>query len=400
MFKFPKINLSLQLAALFLFALLFGKYVPVEYKSVFYAISLTFKEILLFVLPLIIFTCLFHGLSAYQGKAFRFVALILVAVCVSNFVSILAAYGLGVVALPKIGSLALSNDASVNSLLPTWTVVIPSLFENTNLYALSLGSFFGLLFSILPYQAPIRFANHLNRVVTFILQKLIVPGLPIFALGYILKIQHEGILSRVFETYGPIILLVIVGNLLYLLVMFWFAANFNFSRFVGYLRNMIPVGVLGFTTMSSMATMPATLNAAEKNTNNKDLSQAIIPATVNIHMIGDSIIVPILAMATLLTFGQSLPTFAQYLLFTQLFMIIKFSVPGIPGGTMLVLIPVLEKAFGFTSEMSAFMAAIYILFDPLITVGNVLGNSALAILLTRVMGLFKKPAEVPQESLG
>ena len=45
--------------------------------------------------------------------------------------------------------------------------------------------------------------------------------------------------------------------------------------------------------------LPLTLEAAEKNTKNKSLAQIMIPATSNIHHVGDSVGVPIFIAAVL-----------------------------------------------------------------------------------------------------
>ena len=66
-------------------------------------------------------------------------------------------------------------------------------------------------------------------------------------------------------------------------------------------------------------------------------------------------------------------------------MVAKFAVPGVPCGTICILLPIFEKYSGYTSEMSAFIGAIFILFDSFITTGNVLGNSAFVILLTKLL---------------
>lgn len=386
MFKLPKINLSLQLLILFFVAFFLGDTMPVSQKSMFFSISLSIKEVLLFCLPFIICSCLFHSLVANQGKALKFVVIVLLAVVCSNLLSLLAGYGFAVLGLPFVGALSLQQEAMTATgaaLQPLWQFTLPSLIRNE--YALLFGLLAGLICSMLPYKFPIKVGEKANHFVSLFLQKGVVPALPMFAFGYILKIQHEGILTRVVEGYGPVILLVVAANILYLFLMFWLAAQGKIQTAWRYLKNTIPAGILGFSTMSSMATMPATLTAAEKNSDNPALAKAIIPATVNIHMIGDSITVTILVMATLLTFGYNLPDFAPYLLFLQFFMLIKFAVPGIPGGTMLVLLPGLEQYLGFTAEMSAFIAAIYIMFDPIITVGNVMGNSALAVALSRII---------------
>lgn len=382
-FKLPNINLSVQLAGLFLVALFFGNVIPTPIKSIIYALSLTIKEILLFILPLIIFSCLFHSLLANKGKVLKFIAILLSVICFSNFISILAAYGIGTLTLNEIGNLSPQSEVAETLLDPLWSFTLPQWLRNE--HALFLGLALGVFISFFPNPRLIKLGEIANTGVTLFLQKIIVPLLPLFAFGYILKMQHEGLLTQIIGSYGRIILLIVVANLLYLFIMFLAAARFNIKNCLGYIKNVLPAGILGFSTMSSMVTMPVTLNAAEKNTGNPELVRAVIPATVNIHMVGDSISIPILAMAVLLSFGSSLPDLNQYLIFTAFFMLIKFSVPGIPCGTILVMLPILEKYFGFTAEMSAFITAIYILFDSVITVGNVLGNSALVIILSRLM---------------
>lgn len=378
-------NLTFQLLAVILGSLLFGKYIPVEYKSFFLAISQSLKEGLLFCLPIIIFVCLFSSLISNQGRALRFVCYLLVTVCISNFLSIMASYGIGTMGLSFVNLAVSQNTSNLPELLPLWKFQLPVLIENINVKALLLGLVLGLLFSFLPYQKPVDWARKGNHYVTLFLRKLFIPLLPIFALGFILKMDHEGILQRVLHSYGPIILLMVIGTFSYILLMFGVAAYFKPSVWLSYLKNIVPVGILGFSTMSSLATMPVTITAAEKNTGNPELARAIIPATVNVHMIGDSIAIPILAMAVLLTFGHSLPSFMQYLLFAQIFMVAKFAVPGVPCGTIWILLPVFEQTFGFTTEMSAFIGSIFILFDSFITVGNVLGNSAFVIILTKLL---------------
>lgn len=381
--KIPKINLIAQLAILFMAVILLGDSLPASVKSICYAVSVTLKEGLLFCLPFIIFSCLFNSLVANQSRALKFIAILLISVCVSNFFSILAAFGAGSLGFSDTLSLGKQAQEGSNVLEPFWTVSFPILIKNE--VALFLGLGFGLLFALLRFKPAVRLGENLNKIVTIFLQKIFIPLLPIFALGFVLKMQHEGILVRVVQSYGPIVLLIVLTNFIYSALMFGLAAKFSPKVWLQYLKNVVPVGILGFSTMSSLATMPVTLAAAEKNTNDPEMARAIIPATVNIHMIGDSITIPILIFTVLLTFNYPFPSFALYLGFMQFFMLAKFSVPGVPGGSILVVLPILESYFGFTSEMLAFITALYILFDPLITAFNVLGNSALVVMLSKVM---------------
>jgi Na+/H+-dicarboxylate symporter len=76
-----------------------------------------------------------------------------------------------------------------------------------------------------------------------------------------------------------------------------------------------------------------------------------------------------------------------YLIFAFHFVIAKFSVAAIPGGGIIVMIPILEKYLGFNSDMSSLITALYILFDPIITGINVLGNGAFAKVIDKLIRL-------------
>jgi len=181
-------------------------------------------------------------------------------------------------------------------------------------------------------------------------------------------------------------------------LLYGLAAKFNLRLWCRYIKNSLTAGLTGFSTMSSLASLPVTLTVAEKNTQNPKMARAIIPATVNIHMIGDSIAIPIFAMSILLSFGLSLPTFEQYLVFAVFFVLYKFAVAAVPGGSIIVILPVLQSYFGFSGpmagEMSALITTLYILFDPLVTFVNVLGNSAFVILMAR---FFSEPELTAQK---
>jgi Na+/H+-dicarboxylate symporter len=146
---------------------------------------------------------------------------------------------------------------------------------------------------------------------------------------------------------------------------------------------MLPAAITGVGTMSSAAAMPLTILGVEKNSKHSDLARAIIPATVNIHLIGDCFAIPIFAFAVLKNFGIEQPDFAAYLIFACYFVLAKFSVAAIPGGGILVMLPILESYLGFQPEMMSLITALYILFDPVITPANILGNGAFALIISK-----------------
>jgi Na+/H+-dicarboxylate symporter len=83
--------------------------------------------------------------------------------------------------------------------------------------------------------------------------------------------------------------------------------------------------------------------------------------------------------------GAPLPTFENYLLFTFYFCIAKFSAAGIPGGTVIVMLPILQKYLGLSPEMASLITTIYIIQDPVFTSANVMGNGAFALLVRKLI---------------
>jgi Na+/H+-dicarboxylate symporter len=68
-------------------------------------------------------------------------------------------------------------------------------------------------------------------------------------------------------------------------------------------------------------------------------------------------------------------------------MVAKFSAAGVPGGTIIIMIPVLEAYLGFSPEMSSVIMTMYMLFDPFCTSANVLGNGLFAIVFEKIWDL-------------
>ena len=57
---------------------------------------------------------------------------------------------------------------------------------------------------------------------------------------------------------------------------------------------------------------------------------------------------------------------------------------------MIVMLPILESYFGFNAQMLSMIMSVYILFDPIMTCANVMGNGALAMIIDRVVSFFRR----------
>jgi Na+/H+-dicarboxylate symporter len=144
---------------------------------------------------------------------------------------------------------------------------------------------------------------------------------------------------------------------------------------------MIPACLTAVSSASSALAMPITIMSTQKNVKDKELAGSVVSATVNIHLLGDCLAIPMLAYAVLKNYGLPAPSLESYCVFAMFFVIAKFSVAAIPGGGIIVMTPILEKYLNFTPEMSTLIIALYVIFDPIITGFNVLGNGAFAKLM-------------------
>lgn len=387
---FSRFKLLIILLGVLAITIIFGNLVPIATKSFFYAISLSMKNIIVFLLPLIIFIFLWSSLIALQNQAGKFVILLIILVTISNFIGIIAGYEAGVNILPLI-DFKITTVSSELQLIPTWNLVLPQTIDTK--FALLISFILGLFFAFKPNPYVSRTAQKLNEAVIYFFKNYFTPILPLFILGFLFKLEHEKVLSGLVVSYGPILLLIASTQLLYIIIMYFIAADFKLSRFLEYIKNMIPAGITAFSTMSSAATLPVTIICTEKNLKDQSFARIIVPATCNIHSLGSAIGFTIVALATLQAFHFGLPDFKNFMDFAIYFTLAKYAVAGVPGGVIVVAAPLLETYLGFTPEMIGIVTTVYLLFDPFGTAGNVTGNGAFAIIFSKIYqtNMIKKP---------
>ena len=365
----------------------FGPWIPPFFQTAFYATSLSLKYVIVFLLPVVIFGLLFKAAVDLAKKATGIILLILVCVCFSNFVSAFLSHYVGSWAYQMDLSLVVPKGAETHGLKPAWVFELPQWVGNEKV--MFGGIILGILMALWKEDWAHRLAIKLEWGVVRIL-KLFTYLIPLFITGFMIKLQADGVMQVIIRDYTFIFVLIALALFGYIFLAYFILDRFKFGRFLSSIKNMLPAAMSGFTTMSSAASMPLTLIGTESNTQNKDIAHSVIPATVNVHLIGDCFAIPIFAYAVLKNYGMPEPTLMAYLYFAFYFVIAKFSVAAVPGGGILVMLPVLSTYLGFHNEMLSLITALYILFDPVITCANVLGNGAFAKMIDRVVSFHTK----------
>jgi len=277
---------------------------------------------------------------------------------------------------------------NADGLTALWSIKLPALISND--VALFSGIFMGLLIpKLLPNKSK-EIAQFITKLTNIILSGIVFV-IPLFILGFVIKMCHDGTIKHIVTDYAPVFALIALSQFFYIFFLFFTLNQFSLKNFFKNLKNMFPAVFSGFTTMSSAASMPLAIMGVKNNTKNKELASSTLPMTVNIHLIGDCFAIPILAYAILKGFNFPAPSLYEYMIFSVYFVLAKFSVAAIPGGGILVMLPVLEKYFGFSAEMLSLITALYILFDPVITSANILGNGAFAKIIDKIYSHSQKP---------
>ena len=384
-----RLSLPLQLILMIAFTILFGNYLNETTIRSIYTMSMFFKEILGFLLPFIIFTFVFTGLISLKRNAPVVLALLIGCIFVSNMVVALLAYGVSKLVLPSIvGSICPGGGLEcIRTLEPFYKLALPQLFRSD--YALVLAVVLGVFFTFIPMGHVERGVRLFKEKLEYFFAYIFIPFLPLYVAGFLLKIQYEGVLIRLMQNYGGAFVLIVALQLICLGLLYWIAAGCNVKKTIEHIRVAAGSYLTAFSTMSSTATVPVSIQAATLNTGNSSLSNMAMPIMANVHLMGDAISTPILALVTMMLFFGKLPLLGVYLLFAWKFCWSMFAVSGVPAGGIVVMIPVLQSYLGFSPEMVGIMMTLYILLDAFGTAANVMGDGGLVIIVDKMIKKLK-----------
>jgi Na+/H+-dicarboxylate symporter len=149
--------------------------------------------------------------------------------------------------------------------------------------------------------------------------------------------------------------------------------------------NIIPASLTALATGSSMATIPANLEAANKTGVPKDISEVIIPIGATIHMEG-SCLAAILKIAFLFGLFQ-MNFFGWETIATAIgiALLVGVVVSGIPGGGTIGELLIIS-IYGFPLEAFPIITMIGTLVDAPATMLNAVGDNVASMLVARMLG--------------
>ena len=142
---------------------------------------------------------------------------------------------------------------------------------------------------------------------------------------------------------------------------------------------MLRPQIVAFSTASSLATLPVTLETCEKDLKvSKETASFVIPLGATINMTGSAIYFALVALFFAQLYGMEL-SFAQYMAIALTATIGSVGQAGVPGPTLLV-VAVLVSA-GIPVEGLPLLYALDRIFDMLRTVLNITGDAVCAVIV-------------------
>ena len=147
--------------------------------------------------------------------------------------------------------------------------------------------------------------------------------------------------------------------------------------------HMLTPSLTALGTCSSMATMPANLEAAPKMGVSREVGSLVIPLGAVLHKDGSVIGAVAKALFAISLFRLDL-TPAMLAAIVAVSILAAVVVSAIPTGGMTAEMVILS-AFGFGQEALPLLAVISVIIDPLATLLNATGDNAAAMLVNRVV---------------
>ena len=257
--------------------------------------------------------------------------------------------------------------------------------DNTKmLQVIFFAVFFGIGLILIPAKAakPVKdFFDSFNEVILKMID-LIMLAAPYGVFALLAALVVESPSADLFSALAIYALTVIAGLLLMLGVysaIVWFASRRSPQSF---LKAMAPAQLLAFSTSSSAATLPVTMECVQDNLDvPEEVASFVLPIGATINMDGTSLYQAVAAVFIAQAFGMDLSLGAQLMIIVTA-TLASIGSAAVPGAGMVMLVIVLAQA-GIPEAGLALIFAVDRPLDMCRTVVNVSGDAAVSVLISR-----------------
>jgi len=199
-----------------------------------------------------------------------------------------------------------------------------------------------------------------------------------------------GASAELFIALGKYSVTVIVGLLLMILVVYPFILKiFTKMKYKDFFKGIMPAQMLAFSTSSSAATLPVTMERCEDHLGvSEEVSSFVLPLGATINMDGTSLYQAVAAVFIAQAYGMELGI-AEQLTIVMTATLASIGAAAVPGAGMVMLVIVLG-AIGVPVEGLALIFGVDRLLDMMRTVVNVTGDATVATVVASTEGQLRE----------
>ncbi len=269
------------------------------------------------------------------------------------------------------------------------TNIFKSASDNTQMLPVIV---FAMIFGIAMVLTPEEKVNgvrnlfeSLNEVILKMIDLIMeIAPIGVFALisSLIVEFAGDSLESAVdlFKALGLYSLSVLIGLSFMIYGVYGALILISGKNYFTFFKKILPVQMVAFSTSSSSATLPVTMDACEKDLGiSNEVASFVLPVGATVNMDGTSLYQAVAAVFIAGAMGMEL-TFGDQLTIVVTAVLASIGSAGVPGAGMVMLVIVLNS-IGVPSEGIALIFAVDRLLDMFRTTVNVTGDMVVATLI-------------------
>lgn len=379
-------NLLVRVLLAIILGIGFGMFFPEWLARVFLTFNGIFSQFLGFLIPVLIVALVTPAIADLGRGAGKWLAVTAGIAYGSTVFAGLLAFLVSQATYPwllggreSIGSLANPEDHALSGF---FEINMPPVFDVMT--ALILSFCVGVGITFVKGTVLHRGFSELRVIIMRIVEKIIIPLLPVYIFGMFLNLTMNGQIVVIISTFFKVVLLAFVMTVVILIIQYLVAGTVAKRNPFVMLKNMLPAYATALGTSSSAATIPVTLECTRRNGVDDRVAGFTVPLCATIHLSGSTMKIVLFSVAIMTITGMNLDPW-HYVGFIFLLGVTMVAAPGVPGGAIMAAVGILQSFLGFDDTAVGLMIATYIAIDSFGTACNVTGDGAIASIMDRLL---------------
>ncbi len=336
-------------------------------------------QVIFFTIPLVIFGFIAPAITSLKEMA----SSMLVAMLVLSYLSAIgAAFFAAIAGYSIIPYLDIPTQVAGLKEIPKglFSISIPPIMPVMTALAMAIITGVSVIWA--KAESFDRLLGEIQSMVLCVVKKIVIPVLPIFIAGTFAQMAYSGRLTQQFPVFFKVIAIVLIGHFIWLFFLYALGGIISGKNPWEVIRHYGPVYLTAVGTMSSAATLPVTLSCARKSkVLPQELTDFAIPLGSTVHLCGSVLTEMFFCMTISKMLYGTMPSVSTLIVFIILFGIFAVGAPGVPGGTVMASLAIVQSILGFDADGVGLLLGIFALQDSFGTACNILGDGALALTL-------------------